>query len=910
MSLRFAFNLALMLVLYASYGQAQNRLISNAALAEKVYLQTDGTVYTTDQTIWYKAIVLSAASHLPTSLSGVLYIELIGEDEQIRQQKILKLEAGIGNGFFQLDETFPPGRYLIRAYTHWNKNFGTDFFYSQYIDIYSDKAYKVINAIPDISVMDRNGALTLRAELAPQLIDSLHTGVLSVFLKTGGLQDSLLIKPSDSGQYLLNYELPSNTDLATISLRSDNGKAFVRTVQVNNDAIDLQFFPESGQLVHGLTSKVAFKAVAPSGDGVLVKGEIVDADGQLITNFESNHLGMGSFVLFSSSTQRYFARVQSRTDPDLWLKYPLPDVGNKGTVFSVRESNERILLRITTTSHQGDSVFVSSTSRGVRYLQAKGKLSAEGALRFVLPSAEYPEGIIVFNLKDRTGRTLAERLYFNHTKKDRLGINISSDLPNYEQRVKTNLAVEITNQKGEPVKASLSYLVINKQEMSKLQQQRNNILSYLLMSSELKGTVEEPGYYFRSDTTMAKDLDLLMLTQGWRQYKYRVDMPPPVHQPEYKLTLSGAVSAPLSSRKKKEGVDLTLMTFGKSTPDIYKATTDSTGRFYFDLKDAFGQRMNVTIQTANARGKNKNYQVALDKNESPELIFDHKPEIAAPDTLIKVLVEKHRERKLIEDAYRSASDVRDLGEFIVEDYAMTPEREKVVEVHGMPDVVIEREAIESEEKKWSYGLYSVIKRSFPGDVNFMTMRKDGSRIGYDSVYVIGSEITMVMVDGIPVQLDDYALVAGFPVSEVKSFEIIKNPRDFGKLYYEVFPVSGTLPFYPAIIAIYTQSGKGIFSAKKADGMFLGSIEVFSPVREFYEPKYEKLTRADWVKPDYRALIHWQPQVSTDATGQATVSFYNADRIGEMLVVVEAIAEDGSIGYREFVYEVVKNTDRD
>lgn len=910
MSLRFAFNLA-MLVLCASYGQAQNRLISNAALAEKVYLQTDGTVYTTDQTIWYKAIVLSAASHLPTGLSGVLYVELIGEDEQIRQQKILKLQAGIGNGFFQLDKTFPPGRYLIRAYTHWNKNFDTDFLFEQYIDIYADKTFKPINAIPRVSAIDRNGTLTLQAELAPQSLDSLHAGALSVFLKTGDLQDSMLIKPSDNGQYRLNYELPAATDLATISLRSDNGKASVRTVEVNKDALDLQFFPESGQLVHGLTSKVAFKAVTSSGDGMAVKGEIVDADGQLITDFESNHLGMGSFVLFSNGTQQYFARIRSRTDPNLWLKYPLPEVTDKGGILSVSSSNERIVLRITTTGYQGDSVFVSSASRGVSYLQAKGKLSTNGALRFVLPSAEYPEGIIVFSLKDKTGKTLAERLYFNHSSKERLNINVSSDRPIYEQRAKTNLSTKITNQEGQPVKASLSYLVINKGEMGKLQQQRHNILSYLLMSSELKGVVEEPGYYFGTDKNKTKDLDLLMLTQGWRQYKYKPDMPPPVsHQPEYKLTLSGTVSAPLSSRKKKEGVDLTMMSFGTSTPDIYKAATDSTGRFYFDLNDAFGQSMNVTIQTANARGKNKNYQVALDKNESPEVSFDHKPEITIPDTLVNVLVEKHRERKLIEDAYRPASDVRDLGEFVVEDYAMTPQREKVVEVHGMPDVVIDRKAIQSKEKKWAYGLYNVLKHSFPDDVDFITMRKDGTRIGYDSVFVRGSGITMVMVDGIPVQLDDYALVAGFPVSEVKSFEIIKNPRDFGKLYYEVFSADNTLPFYPAIIAVYTQSGKGVFSAKKADGIFQGSIEVFSSVREFYQPKYEKLTRADWVKPDYRALIHWQPDVITDETGRAETWFYNADHTGEVLVVVEAIAEDGSVGYQEYVYTVKKRSGRD
>ena len=106
--------------------------------AEKIYIQLNNTIFSTDETIWFKAIVTNT-NHEPTQLSGILYVEFIDFDKRVLDKKLLKLENGIADSFFQLNETLPSGRYLIRAYTAWNKNFNNNFISKQYIDLYTPK---------------------------------------------------------------------------------------------------------------------------------------------------------------------------------------------------------------------------------------------------------------------------------------------------------------------------------------------------------------------------------------------------------------------------------------------------------------------------------------------------------------------------------------------------------------------------------------------------------------------------------------------------------------------------------------------------------------------------------------------------------------------------------------------------
>ena len=144
-------------------------------------------------------------------------------------------------------------------------------------------------------------------------------------------------------------------------------------------------------------------------------------------------------------------------------------------------------------------------------------------------------------------------------------------------------------------------------------------------------------------------------------------------------------------------------------------------------------------------------------------------------------------------------------------------------------------------------------------------------------------------------------------ARLKVFEIIPNTINFAKIFFATFPQATTLPKPPLIghvIAIYTHAGKGLYGAYEVKGMMKTSVPVFSASREFYAPKHDNPNA--WANPDLRALVHWAPNLKTDSLGRATASFYNADNTGEIKVVVEAISDNGEIGYKELEYKVKKS----
>jgi hypothetical protein len=889
--------ISLCVILNTPARSQENHIYSYGPDPEKIYLQLDGKVYTTDKTIWFKSIVTRANDHNLTKLSGILYVELIDPNEKIIEKKSIKLENGIGNGFFDLNQSYSEGIYLIRAYTEWNKNFGSDFFFKEYIQVFAPSAKVKADPISNITLIEKeNNERRLTASFDPLEIDSLHRKDLTLFLTVDDKKDTLSIKKNDNNKYLLDYAVPGNSQFVTLKMQTKNLLSYTKTVALNEDRLDLQFFPESGELVNGLQSKVGFKAVDYNGKGKNVEGDIINGKGEVITSFKSNQLGMGSFILTDlDKNTTYSARLKSQSDGKISNIYPLPEVALQGNVLSVVKNGNEIFFTAYSNYLKNDSIYIRTSCRGLVYYDIRGKLQ-EGILRSVLPADSLPDGIIAFTMMDNLMHPVAERLYFNERPGKRVNIAISTDKNSYTQRELTKLDIKTTNNNGEPVTASLSLLVLNKEQMGQIQSMRQNILSYFLLSSDLKGEIENPGFYFNEDNNGYNDLDALLLTQGWRKYLYTKPVDKISFQPETKLTVSGSVIGILFQKKKS--AELTLMTFGQHK-SVQTRTTDSLGRFKFNINDEYGQNLNILIQSANNVGKNKNYTIVLDKKESPAVSFNHIISVGKVDSVIRRLVEKNIDRKKVEDTYRLSDGIL-LGEVKVEAYKMTPNRKKVLEEYGKPNLVISGETIQKKEEKWSYGLYSVLMSKFPDKVHVFRI-DDGELIAE----VRSSEPSLVVIDGIPVNHNDYELIPNIPPSEVSSFEIIKDSKNFFKLYFEFYPEADpmTAPTHGDVIAIYTYAGSGIYGALKPVGIIQAAVPVFSAPREFYAPKYEKLQANDWYKPDLRALIHWEPKVTVDSLGKASATFYNADKTGEMEVVVEAISKDGKIGYQELYYNV-------
>jgi hypothetical protein len=878
-----------------------SRPASFAAVAEKIYLQLDNSVYTSDQTIWFKAIVVNAASHMPSELSGVLYAELIDPNEQVVEKKLVKLEKGIGDNFFQLNANYIPGTYLIRAYTEWNKNFGEDFYFREYIRVFRNAGIVETNPLSDIKLVETDGEERhLQIKINRFVLDSNAGKELKFFLAFDEKKDTLTVKSNRSGEYVAAYPIPAGSQYATLRIETTNGENYSRTIILDKNFIDFRIFPESGELVQGLSSKLGFKALDYKGTGQPVEGEIINVKGDTVISFKSNLMGMGiTYINHADSTEKYTARVRTLTGEPLEKIFPLPAVASKGNRLSVNKEGNRILLEAGSNYLTDDSVTIRASSRGLVYYDVKGKLK-NGNLRFSLAQGLLPEGVIDFTWMTALGSPVASRLFFNERPESRMQITASTDKPVYVQREQTKVSVEIKDSLQQPVPASLSVMVINKTQVGNLQDDRQNILSYFLLSSDLRGTIENPGYYFSKIAGRQQDLDALLMTQGWQRIIYTKDSRELHYSPEEFLTISGTVKGGLFNQNKKKETGLTMMSFGK-IPSAQVQKADSLGRFSFLINEEYGQTLNILIQSTNKSGKQKPYAITLDKKESPPVWFNHMQSVERPDSIINAYVKSNILRKKAEDAYRAAYEGITLQDVVVKAYKLTPERKRVKEKYGMPETVIEGDDIRKNEAKWSYGLYSVLLFNFPDKIRIVR--------GSDGVLYarhFNGELTLVVVDGIPVMPGNYGLVSGIPTSEVKSFEIIEYANNFPSLFCEVFPLG--CKFAPAtgnVIAIYTYGGKGVFNAIAAVGIIKANVPVFAAPREFYAPKYPALQPADWLKPDLRTLVHWKPIAKSDATGKASVSFYNADNPGTMQIIIEAISANGSIGYREIFYEVRK-----
>jgi len=865
-------------------------------MAEKIYLQLDSRVYTNDQTVWFKAVVTNAVDHAATGLSAVLYTELVDANDNIIQRKLTRIDKGIGEGFFQLEQSYREGVYLVRAYTEWNRNFDADFFFRQYIRVVAASTGDKTDPIRNITLhQQKNGEWRLMASLDPAAIDSLHTSKLDLFLLQEDQTDTLSIKENAAGAYQLDHTLPAGNSYLALRMQTKNNSVYTKTILLTNGDPDMQFFPESGELVHGIPALLGLKTLNRNGKGEPASGQIINSKGHLICTFNSNHLGIGTVMLTETdSSERYFARIGTGQADSPGKLFPLPPVSSRGNVLSVKKDGDKIQLQAISNYLDHDSILVRATCRGLVYIDIKGQLK-KGQLLYSLAANSLPDGIIVFTMMTDPVSPVAERLFFNDRPETRIQLSLSSDKETYTRRELTNVSINASDQNGRPVNASISALVVNNTAMGKLADRQENICSWFLLSSELKGSIEEPGFYFTNDTVRFNDLDALLLTQGWRKYNYAKKAGRIIFKPETALLLTGLVKGPLFGHKTKPGTGITLMTFGEKH-DVQTTSTDSMGRFAFDISNEYSQTLNVLLQGTNHSGKKKEYTITLDKKEIPPVVFDQFQAAEAPDSTVERFAKKSIERKKIMDAYTGAT----LKELILKRYALTPERKLVADKYGSPVTVIEGDAIREREAGWSYGLYSVLLFNFPDKIRI-------DRLGDGTLYarLHNGLPTLVVIDGIPVGGQDYPFIPNIPPAEVKSFELIENAKDFSSLYCDVFPRNCGIgsPDVGNVIAIYTYGRKGLFGANRVPGITRAAVPVYAASREFYSPKWNQPGSADWQQPDLRTIIHWAPALTTGSTGNTVVSFYNADNPGTMQVIIEAIADNGAIGYRQLSYTV-------
>ncbi|WBL24616.1 hypothetical protein [Zunongwangia sp. HGR-M22] len=875
----------------------QDRIVSDAVYAEKIYLQTDRDHYLKETTIWFKALVLNNIDHKPSERSGVLHVDLIDPEHQIISHKLLKIVNGSGHNYFDLPRQISEGLYQIRAYTQWNRNFGQDFMYSKYINVHP-KSSNNEEIITNVEIVKKKEGDFLKAIIQPEKLDSLQGRKIFVGLNfDGNKTDSIQLKKNND-RFVLDYELLDDPSFVSIELFTENGFNANRTVSLEKEKIDLQFLPESGKMLTDHKNVLGIKALDFKGYGRYTEGIILDEDLDSITSFKTNDLGMGMIIFQPQKNKDYIAKI-TNTEGKV-ATYKVPKAVEKGATLSVRKTGNRIGF-IATTTQTTDSLKIRCSFRGLNMFYIKGKIT-NGQFKTFVSSDKFPSGINCFTLLDANQNPVAERLFFNDLSKDAISIEVMGDQKEYHAREKTNLSIAVKDKNGNPVEAEFSVLSIANDHLRNSYKKRNSILPYFYLTSELRGEIEDPGFYFnRDDAYRFRDIDVLLLTQGWRNYKYDTTAVSFDFNVEPILTIEGRVKSALF-QKPKENVEMSLMSFG-DTPILQTSKTDSLGYFYFNIDNLQDNSNEVVIQSKK-NGSKRNFDVELIPNEPPSISFQERLKIEKPDSVYSEIIKHERQNMQKINSYEIAEGITELDEVVLEAYDMTEERQKTADLAGKPDVVIKGSDIQEKEKGWSYGLYSVLLFNFPEDIQIQRdIQEPGAALR--AKVMSGAGVTIMMIDGIVVNNLNYPLIPNIPPSEVKSVEIIRFANNFSRLYTEAYPYANPLEIPPQgdVIAIYTHGKKGIFGAQKPKGILRTSVNGFATSKTFYQPNYQNKDRLESEEPDLRTVIYWNPQVKHTGETPAEISFYNPDDVKEVLVIIEVITENGQIGYKEFLYPV-------
>lgn len=293
-------------------------------------------------------------------------------------------------------------------------------------------------------------------------------------------------------------------------LKSITDKRYAKDTKTKLKVSRLSFFPEGGSLIDGVAAKVAFKGTDKKGMPADVKGELRE-DGRRIARLESLHDGMGMFMLLPHKGSRYTAVLDDGTE------YDFPDIESSGISLHLRKQTDEY-MEFLLSQHKGAApqrIRLEGKMRGVKYCMAEGTLNE--ILKVSIPVREFPiQGIAEFTLYDNNGLPVAERLVYLNPKR-KLNIEIRTDKERYATREKGKVSVRVSDENGNPVMAHLGLSIFDASYINEAVPE--NMLSYCMLSSEIRGNIHNPAYYFNDgNKDRLRSLDLLLLTQGWRRY--------------------------------------------------------------------------------------------------------------------------------------------------------------------------------------------------------------------------------------------------------------------------------------------------------------------------------------------------------------------------------------------------------
>ncbi len=644
-------------------------------------------------------------------------------------------------------------------------------------------------------------------------------------------------------------------------------------------AIDVQFFAEGGNLVAGINNRVAYKGINTLGYGTDIEGFVVSSAGDTVVAFTSMHLGMGNFSFTPDATKSYSAQVRKKNGT--WKTVALPKVNPEGFAVQIdnvsNRNNVRVIISVNKNLKPDATATLIATGRGEVRFAAAIPLTRKTIL-VNIPRNQLGEGISQITLFDDKQQPTCERLVWGNKPKP-LNVSIKIDKTNYKPREKVEVALTVFDYSGKPVEGSFSVAAIDQKQGSQNVYDQN-IVSYMALTSDLKGFIEAPSYYFDSTQTEAPfKLDLLLMTQGWRRFVWKDVLAfdttsGPQFFIESGLGLKGTVTK--LNGKSAGVVNLTTAMMQGEAQTLFKAESDDKGNFVFsDLN--YYDSTSFTIQAATPKG-NKDLTITPEvfKASKPQTMSGNWPADKRQAELLANYMSLMSEYRRIETQFRNSAD-KTIDEVVIK-------AKRAKEKDPRKNYTMASNTLKTEDIAGSGALNIIeaIQNRIPG----VTVTGSGLNVKVNiraSANFSGAVDPLFLIDGVPTELQQ---LINTSTIDVESIDVLKGPQA------SMFGSRGA----GGVICVYTKRGNKNYdwSQDKSPGVKGIKVMGFEIERAFYSPKYDTPQTA--TKPDLRSTVYWNGNLKTDKEGKAKVSFYNNDNLNTTIGIrVEGLATDGRAG---------------
>lgn len=615
---------------------------------------------------------------------------------------------------------------------------------------------------------------------------------------------------------------------------------------------DIQFFPEGGNLVNNLQSKIAFKAINSNGFGVQLKGKIIDQSNQIVQIFEANKYGIGSFLFTPQISNTYKAVVYTNNNDSVYFN--LPKIFDTGFVMQTVDNGNTTSITVSSSKNYENSLLTLLIHNNNIVHTNKSQSLNNNQTVFTIDNNLFKDGINHITLFNQNYLPVCERLYYKRPTANAV-LETSINNKEFSNRDKVNITVAGYNNYKQFVEANLSVAVF---KTDSLQNENDfDIQQYYWLIDELKGNIEDPSYYLNTinnETNIA--LDNLILTQGWRRFNWdnilnnKTELK---YLPEYESHIITGKVIDKKTLTPIEGVGVYLTIPGKEF-GFTAAQTNTSGNF-FALMPIIFNSTELIAQTNNRT--DSNYRVDIN-NQYWDKYSSFKTSSLALSKANESLLNNYGISVQANHIYHSKPLIKETQNY-------NPFFAKPDETYYLDN----------------YTRFSTMEEVMREYVAGVSVRKKANKFVFHTVdaprFQFFNTEPLILLDGIPV-FDADKIIFSDPL-KIKKIDVVTR-----KFYYGNFAFDG-------ITSFTSYDGKLGTSALHTESLVL-DYDALQQEREFYAPKYDVKENKESRIPDYRVLLYWSGNVKTNSTGSTDIEFYTSDLKGKYTALIQGVTQNG------------------